>query len=228
MGRKTWTMILGLAMLVAGCGGGNDDATSEPTEGDTGTTAQTDDGGDTSSEETTTTASSDADTGDSDSPEFAFETGDGYFEVDGERYEAQVIRCIPEESGTRVIGVASRSEVFEVESSTAVEGPGGDANYEATRLSSSLSLSGDDGLIQFETHGLSTAPDGNWYVGLPIQLALSTAESEQLEDPPIVVDGSDVSGTVQLEQTWPEGATGTPLVTYEFSLPGEEVDCDAF
>lgn len=66
-----------------------------------------------------------------------------------------------------------------------------------------------------------------WYAAFPIQLALSTDEAEKLENPPIRFDGSNVSGTGQLEQQFPEGETGMPVITYDFDVPGEEVDCDA-
>lgn len=229
MGRKTWFILLGLAMIVASCGGDGDGAGAGTLEGDTETTAEADNGGETSSDEpTTTTSDTDTDTDGADL-DFPFETGEGFYEVDGQRFEVQVARCIPDQPGEGNLDLTlfeSRMTGADISLTRETMLPASDDEFETLRFRASVVMDRAGERVEFESPALATDPEGDWFDAHPNELALGGSDDlESLEESPIVVEGSNVKGVVQMEQTFPEGASGTVLFSYEVTLPSEEVDC---
>ena len=169
-----------------------------------------------------------------------FLSGDGWFEVDGVRHEARwVARCLPEEIGPQPIGAeevnliayAGDQGVFELRLSTreVVLAPDDERNYTAEYVHPALSRTGASGLEQFGDVGLATGPDGAWYDlqgSDPFQLALGNQGEGPVAGSAASRGGGRVSGSLDLEQTWPEEVTGQVSVTYDLSIPSEEFDCD--
>lgn len=173
-------------------------------------------------------------------PDLPFESGDGWFEVDGERYEAEwVVRCLPRHldveqphednlelvaygGGQTYLGLdLAYQEVFLT--------PDDDRNYTALYADPFLSRDGEGGVERFGDTGFATGPDGAWYdLGSadPLQLALGNEGSSPLPEPAATVQGERVTGIVVLPQDGPEEATVTVTVTYDLSLPDEAFDCD--
>jgi hypothetical protein len=170
-----------------------------------------------------------------------FESGDGWFEVDGERYEAEwVVRCLPRhldieqphEDDLELLAYAGGQTHFGLDLShqEIFLTPDDDRNYTALYAHPSLSRDGEGGVERFGDTGFATGPDGAWYdlgSASPLQLALGNEGASPLPEPAATVQGQRVTGTAAgLLQNWPEEAAGTTTVTYDLSIPGEEFDCD--
>jgi hypothetical protein len=103
-----------------------------------------------------------------------FDSGDGWFEIDGERYEAEwVVRCMPQhldieephEDDLELIAYAGGQTFFwlELSSQEVVLTPDDDRNYTALYAHPSLSRDGEGGREEFGDTGFATGPDGAWY-----------------------------------------------------------------
>jgi hypothetical protein len=170
-----------------------------------------------------------------------FDSGDGWFEIDGERYQAEwVVRCMPQdldmeqphEDDLELIAYAGGQTFFwlELSSQEVVLTPDDDRNYTALYAHPSLSRDGEGGREEFGDTGFATGPDGAWYdlrSADPLQLALGNQGSSPLPEPAATVQGERVTGTAAgLTQEWPEEGTVTVTVTYDLSIPAEEFDCE--
>jgi hypothetical protein len=225
-----------LGLVVAACGGAETDAPPD-TDG-----------------ATTPTAAGPGDTSDSEEPQseeqpeepapggqdLPFESGTGYFEVDGQRHEpSYIVRCIPVSFGGDPheddldlrghllqdgVGLEVEVSVEEVSSFTDPS-----VGYRANRIWLFLHTSGDEGIVQYET-GFVNDPDGNWYSSedLVPQMAV---EGQEPQGPPLpasttfTIDDDRITGAASLLQSYPE-ETGTVDVTFDYTIPSEEFDCD--
>jgi len=174
-------------------------------------------------------------------PDLPFESGDGWFEIDGERYEAVwVVRCLPGQLDTEqphgddldLLAYAGGQRYFglDLAHQEVVLTPDDDRNYTALYADPFLSRDGEDGVEQFGDIGFATGPDGAWYdLGSadPLQLALGNEGSDPLAEPVATLRGERVTGTAAgLLQTWPDAGAGTATVLYDLSVPGEAFDCE--
>jgi hypothetical protein len=172
-------------------------------------------------------------------PDVPFDSGDGWFEVDGERYEAEwVVRCMPQdmedphEDDLELIAYAGGQTFFwlELESQEVVLTPDDDRNYTALYAHPSVSRDVEGGREEFGDTGFATGPDGAWYdlrSASPMQLALGNESFTPLPEPAATVQGGRVTGTaVDLMQEWPDEGTATVTVTYDLSIPADEFDCE--
>jgi hypothetical protein len=175
------------------------------------------------------------------SSDVPFDRGDGWFEIDGERYEAEwVVRCMPQhldieephEDDLELIAYAGGQTFFwlELSSQEVVLTPDDDRNYTALYAHPSLSRDGEGGRQEFGDTAFATGPDGAWYdlrSADPLQLALGNQGSNPLPEPAATRQGERVTGTAAgLTQEWPEDGTATVTVTYHLSIPAEEFDCE--
>ncbi|CAN5799162.1 hypothetical protein BH23ACT4_BH23ACT4_14200 [soil metagenome] len=88
-----------------------------------------------------------------------------------------------------------------------------EGTFERVILFVYYSRSGDEGMEQYEGSA-DTDPEIGWFV------FGEGAERVALDQPPFVIDGNRVSGSLTgLEQTWPEGGTDTVDVTFDFEIP---------
>lgn len=218
MGRRVSTLLVGL-MLIAACGGGSG---SDDDPGATPTTA-TAESGDTSP----TTVADSADDGDTaddsgQAQELPFESGEGYYEVDGERIQAEwVVNCATDDQILEVIAWGGDGNALELEVSEYDLAGQPNVSYQPILFSADL---GVDGLVAFEADRLMTGPDGAWYVGAERHLLLTGEDTgEMLDEPPFEMEGDSVSGTFPVE-----GPDGSRTVSYELTVPGETFDCDEF
>lgn len=168
-----------------------------------------------------------------------FENGEGFFIVDGERIDPEyVVSCIPFDA-SEFGGQASHPDdlaINAIKGSTALQvevsyeegaGRGGDQVYDAVSVWPNVLRPGEDGQESFEA-GFLTDPDGVWYsreTDNPIQLSMGTAVGTPLDEAPMVRDGNRITGTATLPQTWPDGATGSVVVSYDLSFSSEQFDC---
>jgi hypothetical protein len=168
-----------------------------------------------------------------------FENGEGFFTVDGERFDPEyVVSCIPFDA-SEFGGAASHPDdlaINAINDRTALEiqvgyeegaGAGGDRTYDAVRVNPILLRPAEGGQQSFEASFL-TDPDGAWYsseTDNTIQLSLGNAAGAPLDEAPLVREGNRLTGTVTLPQTWPEGASGAVVVSYELSFSSEQFDC---
>lgn len=174
-------------------------------------------------------------------PVLPFESGDGWFEVDGERYEAEwVVRCLPRhldteqphEDDLELLAYAGGQTYFGLDLSfqEVFLTPDDDRNYTALYAEPFLSRDAAGGVEQFGDIGFATGPDGAWYdlsSASPLQLALGNEDPSPLPEPAATVLGERVTGTAAgLIQNWPEDGAGTAAVTYDLSIPVEGFDCD--
>jgi hypothetical protein len=170
-----------------------------------------------------------------------FDSGDGWFEIDGERHKAEwVVRCMPQdvdmdqahENDLELIAYAGGQTFLwlELSSQEVVLTPDDDRNYTALYAHPSLSRDGEGGREEFGDAGFATGPDGAWYDlrgASPMQLALGSEDSSPLPEPAATVQGERVTGTAaDLTQEWPDEGTATVTVTYDLSIPAEEFDCE--
>jgi hypothetical protein len=170
-----------------------------------------------------------------------FDSGDGWFEIDGERYDAEwVVRCMPQhldieephEDDLELIAYAGGQTYFwlQLSSQEVVLTPDDDRNYTALYAHPSLSRDAEGGREEFGDTGFATGPDGAWYdlrSADPLQLALGNQGASPLPEPAATTQGERVTGTAaDLTQGWPEDAMATVTVTYDLSIPAEEFDCE--
>lgn len=222
-----------ISLFVAACAGG----TAGSAEGGGAEAASAPQ---TSSDEPTATDAPDAAAASDDAEkDLPFENGEGSFTVDGERIDPEfVVSCIPFDA-SEFGGQASHPDdlaINAIKGSTALEiqigyeegaGAGGDRVYDAVYVSPIFLRPGEDGQESFET-GFLTDPDGVWYsseTDSSIQLSLGNAAGPPLGEAPMVREGNRITGTVTLPQTWPDGASGSVVVSYDLSFSSEQFDC---
>jgi hypothetical protein len=155
--------------------------------------------------------------------------GSGTFTVDGESFEAPVIRCEPfaafgdpnpDDLNVRAL---SGSVFVEVDLSNSdgismVDGTAFDQQY----VSVFLSRPGDGVTEQFDGAATNDA-DGNWISSEDV--FVDPAEATPLPAPPFTLDGNRITGSMTVNQSWPEGETGTAEVAFDLEFPGEIQDC---
>ncbi len=230
--RSKAIALLGVLLLAAACGGetGGQPPTVQPaptTAGDSGPGPATEAPG----------GSQDA--------ELPFESGDGYFEVDGRRLEAAwVVSCLVDENlyGEPAHPRDLDVRAFAVDGSTyfsvsvtvddVESGAPGSEGYQALTVSPFLSWPGDSAPDQFDG-SVTSGPDGSWYLSGDIvpQLVVQSGgqaglTGEPAGDAEVSVDATRIGGALTLSQTWPEGESGTVRATWDFSVPAERFDCD--
>lgn len=235
--KMTALTMVTLVFTAAACGGEG----TEPTPGAGGTTP----GG-----TTATTATGPGTTGGGQtggpppgSQDFPFESGTGYFEVDGERFEPHyIVRCEPFSFGSPPheddldlrghrlsdgIGLEVEVSVRDI-----VAGEGNPREgYTAMNISVFLHRSGADGIEQYEGSAVNH-PNEDWYDTEHLSPEILIYHGTEPTGPPLSppagfeIARDRIKGTMTLPQDWPENETGTVDVTFDYSIPSEEFDCD--
>ncbi len=210
------------ALVLAACGGTNEG----PTDAAPGPDAPAVDGG------------GDSNDGDSNDEEASESVGgpagggSGAIVVDGEQMSLNgVIRCIPFDAGEFGgaegdpneidLAIIGETGMLGVNSSTVATFIGdGSEKYDMSVNRVSLSLGAD----QYENVA-GTLVDGTWILGNVPLLGNPGEGTTAIDGPPFTVDGDNISGTMTLVQTWPEGADGTVDVTFDVIFPSEQQEC---
>lgn len=230
-----------ITLVVAACGGATaDEGTIESTPSSPSTTQSTATTADDVSAEADDSNDSDAAAPSSEAQEdLPFENGEGFFVVDGERIDAEyVVSCIPFDASDfggaashpddLAINVIKERMALQVEVGYEEKaGAGGDRNYAAVHVAPNLIRAGDEGQEGYEARFI-TGPDGTWYsaeTDSTIQLSMGSVTGPPLDEAPMVRDGNRITGTVTLSQTWPDGAAGSVVVSYDLSFSAEQFDC---
>ncbi len=224
MDRRFAALIVAVVVLLAACGG--DDVSG--TQSDT-----------TDAPETPTTLAEAAEDLTEDVTEQAEEKTEeliagavaGTFAADGEQFESQTVRCEPfdfygdaSEDDLDLASIAGDGSTFVNVTLTHTEGFGQDGStYPQQNLSIQFSRQGEGGIEQFQGSSTNDA-EGNWYPTGALVLFGDQTE-EPLPAKPFEQDGNRISGSLTLDQDWPEGATGTVEVSFDLSYPDEIVDC---
>jgi hypothetical protein len=229
-----------LALVMAACGGAESDSPSTPDDATPTTSAgavdnagegNTTDPGDTQTEEPAPG-----------SQNLPFESGTGYFEVDGVRFEpAYIVRCVPfsaTSSGPHEDDLDLRGHRLQdgiglevtVSVDDLVAPTDSDPGYTAMRIDVFLHRSGADGIEQYAGSAVNH-PDGSWYDTEDLIPRMLVAGGAEPTGPPLAApagfeigDGS-IRGTMTLPQEYPV-ETGTVDVTFDYTIPSEEFDCD--
>jgi hypothetical protein len=154
----------------------------------------------------------------------------GTFAVDGQQFESQTVRCEPFDfygdasDDDLDLGSISEGSTYVNVTLTHSEGFGQEGGtYPQQHLSVFFSRQGDGGTEQFEGVATNDA-EGNWYPGGALVLFGDQTE-EPLPAKPFEQDGNRISGSLSLEQNWPEGATGTVEVSFDLAYTDEIQDC---
>lgn len=217
MNRRTTALVFACGVLLAACGSDSGD-----------TTAVNQDAGETP----TTQASSPEDLAadvtnqaEQKADDLLANAGEGSFVVDGESFDAPVVRCEPfaafgepDPSDLNVRAFASGSVYVEVdvaasEGISMVDG----SSFDQQLVTVFLSRPGDGVTEQFEA-GMNNDADGNWY----------TSDDFEQANPlpaPYALDGNTISGSMTVAQTWPQDQTGTAEVSFDLDFPDEIHDC---
>lgn len=206
-------LFLVVLLVASACGGGDTDATTDPSDEPAPTTATVEAG----SGETTAPTTRAQET-----PRAASGAA-GSMTVDGELFEGQVIRCEPfsfgsdpHEDDVSVVLFATAGLNVDLSYTPSIDINGGGEYLQA---SVDLLYSATGG-SQFEASA-TTGIDGNWF----------ERTDEFVQDPaplptaPIDVDGNRMAGGMALDQSWPQGETGTVEVTFDIEIPSEITGC---
>ncbi|HEX9855445.1 MAG TPA: hypothetical protein VGC47_09035 [Acidimicrobiia bacterium] len=158
--------------------------------------------------------------------------GSGTFVVDGDTFEGVPVgRCEPfsfggppHEDDLSLFALVGSMEGLNVDLSNdegfAASGDGM-INYEKQTVTVDYSRSGEGDVEQFSALAANDQ-DGAWYLGG----APNPGETKTpMDSVPFAREGDRISGTLILEQDWPEGATGTVEVSYDLEVPSEIIDC---
>lgn len=158
--------------------------------------------------------------------------GVGTFSVDGETFDdVPVARCEPFSIGdtannddlslVALVGSMeglnldlSNSDGFAMEDNEMI-------TFTQQTLNVDYSRSSDAGIEQF-TGMADNDIDDNWYIG---GAPMPGEEKTPMAEPPFARDGDRISGSMTLDQDWPEGSTGVIEVSFDFEIPSEIVDC---
>jgi hypothetical protein len=221
MDRRITALLLSGALLLAACGSNSDD-TSSPSGGDGETLTTSGQTPEELAEDVLEEAEQQIESGAAD--ELFANAGSGTFTVDGESFDTPVVRCEPfaafdepnpDDLNVRALAGSvfvevdlSNSEGFSMTDGT---------TFDQQHVTVFLSRPGDGVTEQFGS-GLTSGADGNWY----------TVEDFEQTDPmpaPFTLDGNHITGSMTVDQEWPDGATGTAEVTFDFEFPGEIQDC---
>jgi hypothetical protein len=152
----------------------------------------------------------------------------GSFEVDGQQYDGQTVRCEPfffNEPNPDDLNVRSFSGgVFVEVDITHGDGFSMDGTtYDQQNFSVFLSRPGDGVTEQFDGNVTSDA-EGNWYPAAEF-IPVGEQTATPLAAPPFTLDGNHISGSLTVNQSWPEGATGTAEVSFDLPFQDEILDC---
>jgi hypothetical protein len=158
--------------------------------------------------------------------------GSGTFVVDGDTFEGVPVgRCDPFSFGgppheddlslfALVASMEGLNVDFGIDEGFAASGDEM-INYEKQTVEVGYSRSGEEGAEQFSALAANDQ-DGAWYLGG----APSPGETKTpMDSVPFTREGDRISGSLILEQEWPEGATGTVEVSYDLEVPSEIIDC---
>ncbi len=225
------------AMLVftaAGCGGEG----TEPSAGAGGTTATT-----SSSGPGATSGGGGQTPGQAPGPQdLPFESGTGYFEVDGERFEpSYIVNCqIPDDffdnpahpddldlRGHKLADGVGLEVSVSAEDLVSPTDPQAEFTSKSVRLF--LHQGGPEGIEQYEGQAVAWT-DGAWYDSTDWHPTIAFYSGVGPTSPPLQIGfeigDSRIQGTLTLAQIWPETGTGTVDVTFDYTIPSEEFDCD--
>lgn len=220
--RRITALLLAGALLLTACGGDSDDADApEADGGETLTTlAQTPEE---LAEDVLEQAEEQIESGAVD--DLFANAGSGTFVVDGESFDAPVIRCEPfsssfgdpnaDDLNVRAL-VGSVFVEVDLSNSEGISFEDGSV-YDQQFVTVFLSRPGDGVTEQFEGSATNDA-DGNWFL----------SEDFEQTNPiptPFALDGNTITGAMTVDQDWPEGATGTAEVSFDFEFPSEIQDC---
>jgi hypothetical protein len=228
--RATAASIAILLVTVAACGGEG----TTPTQGPGGTT-------------TTTAAGPGGTSGPGASQpggpgpgNFPFQSGTGFYEVDGERFVPNyIVRCVPFSFGSppdeRDLDLRGHhsGEGLEIEMSVEdIVAPEGVSRtgYTAIHIRVFMSTRGTDGTEQYEGRAVNH-PDGDWYDAESFNATTYVYFGAEPTGPALTppagfqVAADRIQGTMTLTQIWPV-VTGTVDVTFDYTIPSEEFDCD--
>ena len=228
-----------LGLVVAACGGAETDAPPGADGANTPTTAGPGDTSDSEEPQSEEPQSEEPAPGAQDLP---FESGTGDFEVDGERFEPSYrVRCVPfsfggdpHEDDLDLRGHLLRDGIgleVTVSAEDLVSPTDPQAGYTAMRIDVFLHRGGAEGTRQYEGSAVNH-PDGSWYDSGDLTPRMLIYAGAEPTGPPLappagfeMSDGS-IGGTMTLPQEWPQGETGTVDVTFDYTIPSEEFDCD--
>lgn len=213
--RLGTALLVTLGLFVQACG---DDGTSTTDSGDPSSTSSVE-VDDTATDESTdgSVAGAEPAGGQSLGPG----TAPGVYVVDGETRNATMASC--EADAATVVRLlegpsADHDGQLEIEISaqetpdpTATDEP---ATYEMQVFDISVA-SFTSGVFELTA---TTDPDGDWYDGFFTSV---TDDSARLAAPPFVLDGDHLTGEVTLDQSHPEGETGTIDVSFDLTVPAE-------
>ncbi len=169
-----------------------------------------------------------------------FESGTGFYEVDGERFVPNyIVRCVPfsfggppDEDDLDLRGHRG-GEGLEIEMSVEdIVPPEGVSRigYEAFHIRVFMSRRGSEGTEQYEGRAVNH-PEGDWYdaesFNATSYIYFGAEPTGPALAPPAGFDvaADRIQGTMTLTQIWPV-VTGTVDVTFDYTIPGEEFDCD--
>ncbi|MGA7097894.1 MAG: hypothetical protein WB245_10060 [Acidimicrobiia bacterium] len=158
--------------------------------------------------------------------------GVGTFSVDGESFDnVPVARCepfsvgdAPSEADLSLVALVGSMEGLNLDLSSSDGFAMGDnemITFTQQTLNVDYSRSGDAGIEQF-TGFASNDIDDNWYVG---GAPMPGEEKTPMTEAPFTRDGDRISGSMTLDQDWPEGSSGVIEVSFDFEIPSEIVDC---
>ena len=215
MKSRHLALAVAIVLLLAGCGGG-DDTSPDPETGQTTTTAGS--AGTAGTASPTVTEGS----GGTQAPPAAGGAA-GSMTVDGETFEGEVIRCEPfsfgsdpHEDDVSVVLLSSTGLNVDLSYTPSIDMSGGGEYLQA---SVDLLYTGP-GFAQFEGRATTNAA-GEWLAG----------DDQFSQDPtpmpsaPIMRDGDRLVGGMTLDQSWPQGETGTVEVSFSLEIPPEITGC---
>jgi hypothetical protein len=232
MRPRALTALCVLALLISACGsdGGSaeptgdlDNSSANTTAGSADTDTPSDEGGQSGSED------------DSDTAGGLPSGGSGTVILDGETIEpAWVGNCQIDEQfdpqpGDLDVDVSldgGLEALFLGVSVRETRGVPAESSYTYTQFRPELQLRSESGsFVSYEPTGsFVTGPDGTWYLdevgNVPMALAMDIEhQGVALDQPPIVIDGNNLSGAVTFE-----GSDGPVEVTFDLTIT-EAVDC---
>jgi hypothetical protein len=226
MRRRFLALLFAGSILLAACGGDSDDGDT-PAGGDDETLTTLAQTPEELAEDVLEQAEEQVESGAVD--ELFANAGSGTFTVDGESFEAPVVRCEPfaafgepnpDDLNVRALAGSVFVEV-DLSNSDGISMVDGTA-FDQQHVNVFLSRPGDGVTEQFDG-GATNNADGEW-IASEDQFN-DPAEVTPLPAPPFTIDGNRITGSMTVIQDWPEGATGTAEVTFDLEFPGEIQDC---
>lgn len=229
MRRRILIALCITALIVGACGSEGESPEAEP-DSDTSATPTTQEAGNEQEGGGQTDSQDNSDSGGGLPP-----SGSGTVTLDGETFEpAWVGNCQIDEQfdpqpGDLDVNVSlygGLEALFLEISMSDVMGVPSEDSYTYTLFRPELQLRSESGsFVSYEPEGrFVTGPDGTWYLdevgNVPMALAVDVEhEGVMLDEPPLVIDGDNVTGSVTFE-----GADGPVEVSFDLTLT-DPVDC---